>query len=188
MTVNAACKLCDVKYTIKVDKKPTIGEREITFNIERYSEHDANKHKESADKKIQVREDNRELLAKSVLINNKGSAKAYFDEQTGLGKKNIPSEDVIRKCLSELENKNMETTNWIANILHQSEFGKTVLNGKVIKGFVHELSLFSEFSMTLHMEEQLVALKQIPFDRRIIQGNITFFKSFIYYTFLLITF
>ena len=75
------------------------------------------------------------------MINNIGSAKAYFEEQTGLGKKNITSEDSIRKCLSELENKNMEITNWKANILHQREFGKTVLNGKVIKGFVHAYSV-----------------------------------------------
>jgi hypothetical protein len=71
----------------------------------------------------------------SVLIKNKGSAKAYRDEQIGLGFTNVPSEDVIRKCLSELENKNMETTNWIANILHQSEIGKTLLNGKFVQGY-----------------------------------------------------
>ncbi len=78
-----------------------------------------------------------------------------------MGYRNVPSEDVIRKCLSELENKNMETTNWIANILHQSDVCKTLLNGKVVKGYVHDINLFSEISFKLHMEEQLVALKKI---------------------------
>ncbi len=81
----------------------------------------------------------------------------HHDDQVGQGFINVQSEKVIRKCIIELDNKNVETTNWISNIYNKWHF-KTLLNGKIVKGYVHELNLFGEIYFTWHMEEQLKAL------------------------------
>ena len=48
-----------------------------------------------------MRRKDRQELAESVLIKNKSSFKAFRVEQIGLGFTHVPSEEVIRKCLSD---------------------------------------------------------------------------------------
>ena len=146
--------------------------------------------------KKDLREENRENFTKPFINNNNESASAYLDEQSQQDEIsvlhnnnestryyndepieqdniNVPYEDDIIKCVSEFENSNVVTNNWMSNIMCQSETAKILLDGKVVKGFVHDLNLINEFYLTLHMEEQLEALKKIPFERRIVNFNST---------------
>jgi hypothetical protein len=67
----------------------------------------------------------------------------------------------------------MVSTNWITNVLYQSDVLKPILTGKVVQGYVQELVLDNGFSMTLNMEEQLKALHKIPEQRRVIHFDAT---------------
>ena len=49
----------------------------------------------------------------------------------------------------------METTNWNAIIMHQSDKAK-LLNGKVVKGYVHDVNLFGEFSLNFAKRRKII--------------------------------
>jgi hypothetical protein len=70
-------------------------------------------------------------------------------------------------------NNEMVSTNWITNILYQQEIAKIALEGKKLNGFVHDLIVADQFSMTLLLEKQLVALHKLPYKRRIIHLDAT---------------
>ena len=53
-----------------------------------------------------VRGEKRILLAKEVILNHNGSAKAYFESELGKNENaQPPSENVLRKALNEYRNK-----------------------------------------------------------------------------------
>ena len=85
---------------------------------------------------MSIRGKNREDLAKSILLNDNGSAKSYADAQAGKNYTNVPNVAVMRNCISQYINKEMVSTNWITNLLHQSEVSRSLLKGKVTNGYV----------------------------------------------------
>ena len=67
----------------------------------------------------------------------------------------------------------MQSTNWIANIMCQAEFGREALKGRQMDGYVQVLELFPEFSMTLATESQYKALHIIPVEHRMLHMDAT---------------
>ena len=169
LTVHAHCKFCPTKYLITLKTKP---EKDSVFNfiVEKTLDHDKNQHE---NRKVHVKGQQREMLAKSILLNEGGSAKSYYDSQVGQNLTNVPSQEVMKKCVSEFLNKDMVSTNWITNILHQQELCKVLLKGKYLNGYVHDLEIADQFSMTLAIESQYEALHKLPFQRRIMHMDAT---------------
>ena len=104
---------------------------------------------------------------------SKGSAKSYYESQIEKNFANAPSLDVVKKFVSKFMNKEMFATNWIANLLHQSDLANVLIKGKCLNGYVHNLNLASHFSMTLELESQYVALHKLPLNRRILHMDAT---------------
>ena len=169
LSINCHCKICAIKYAIVLKNKPD-SNAEFIFDVEKSAEHDRIKHET---KKMPVRGQQREDLAKSILLNEGGSSKSYYDSQIGLNLVNVPSRDVMKKCVSEFVNKEMVSTNWITNILHQSDLTNVLIKGKCLNGYVHNLNLANHFSMTLELESQYVALHKLPLNRRILHMDAT---------------
>ena len=118
ITINAHCKMCPVKYTLRVKKMPDENV-DFEFEIEKTEQHNQVSHES---KKVVVKGDKREELAKSILLNSGGSAKAYHDAQVGQNLAKVPSQDVMKKIVSDFMKNEMVSTNWITNILHQLKF------------------------------------------------------------------
>ena len=74
LSINAFCKhgSCPTKYKIMLKEKPKT-ETQIEFDVTKSIEHDSEQHKIS--KKVRVLGEARDELARSVIIENKGSAK-----------------------------------------------------------------------------------------------------------------
>ena len=63
LSINANCKVCDAKYLIKLESKPNVEDKELTFKVERNTVHNQDLHSISFQKTTQVRGDGREALA-----------------------------------------------------------------------------------------------------------------------------
>ena len=150
ISINAHCRKCTTKYTIIVKHNPTENEQ-YEFEVKKSTQHDQAAHDS---KKVVVKGFQRDILAQSVLLSKGGSAKAYHDAQTGKGLTNLPSQNVIAKAVSSYVNKEMASTNWITNILHQAAVVKICLKGKQIHGYVHDFVVTDHFSITLELESQ----------------------------------
>ena len=123
ITINGHCKLCSTKYTIVSEHKPDENES-YSFTVKKTIEHNKEQHTKIMESKISIRGKNREDLAKSILLNDNESAKSYADAQAGKNYANVPNVAVMRNCISQYINKEMVSTNWITNLLHQSEVFK----------------------------------------------------------------
>jgi hypothetical protein len=109
-----------------------------------------------------------------MILNAGGSAKHYHDQQVGLGLTKIPSQDVMKQVMSEYMHVDMTSTNWLTNFLYQHDTTKALqLDSKWIKGYIHDLEICDQFSMTLHTELQFKAYKKIPSSRRILHMDAT---------------
>ena len=86
ITINANCKLCETKYKIYLQDKPSNGESKVYFDVEKSCEHQLDKHKEILEnKKVRIAgQDKQDELAKSVLADHDGSSKKYYDAQKGI--------------------------------------------------------------------------------------------------------
>ena len=89
-----------------------------------------------------------------------------------------PSEEVLRKIVSEFKNKdnlphNSHGMNMISNIYHAAKTAKQCMKGKSLDGYVHELIIHDYFSMTLLMEQQIEALHCVPVEDRILHFDAT---------------
>jgi hypothetical protein len=124
-------------------------ESDYQFHIERTLEHNLEYHKK---KTIHVRgTEDRDKLAESVLLSG-GSAKNYYDSQIGKGISKVPSKDVITKVLSEYLNKDMQSTNWVTNVMHQAQVLRVSMAGKYLQGYVHDFEL--QFYYKIHLKKQ----------------------------------
>ena len=97
-------------------------------------EHNQEEHALISEKKITIRGKNREDLAKSIILNDALSSKSYADAQVGKNYANLPNLAVMRNCISQYIYKEMVSTNWITNLLYQSEVTRSLLKGKVVNG------------------------------------------------------
>ena len=111
ITINAHCKMCPVKYTLRV-KNMSDGNVDFEFEIEKTEQHNQVSHES---KKVVVKGDKRDDLAKSILLNSG----AYHDAQVGQNLAKVPSQDIMKKVVSDYMKNEMVSTNWITNILRQ---------------------------------------------------------------------
>jgi hypothetical protein len=102
-------------------------------------------------------------VAKNIIIQSNGSSNDYYLRQLSQ-KKQVASEKVYRKLLSEYHNSLSEATNnkkkWlykfdslcgsILNVQHES-FESSV-KGKKLNGFIQSIKTLKEFKMFLYTE------------------------------------
>jgi hypothetical protein len=170
LTWNADCKNCKVKYKFYIKQNPKTNDcLPVYINIQcwRNSEHN---HQAIIEKK-QLRGEDREKIVDDILIAG-GSAYDYYTKQIAIDE-NPPSINVLHKALSQRKNKNVISTNWIFNILHSSIAYEKSLKGEKLHGYIQQLSIFKEFNMILHSETQLLCLKNIPYQHRVIHIDAT---------------
>ena len=171
LTIYIDCKECkDLSYKLYLNTKPS-GDAVVEVCVEKIGDHHPDKH--LTIKPDRIEGEARHELAKDVLALNKGSSKAYHLTQMGLSNYNTPSVDVIKKCVSEYMNKDMQTSSWIYNLLYTARVLHSTIVGKTLQGYVHDVSIHDHFSMTLCMEEQLCALHTIPVKNRILHMDAT---------------
>ncbi|CAF1049503.1 unnamed protein product [Brachionus calyciflorus] len=176
---NASCKYpgCQATYCLSVTEK-TSGEK-LTFvlvNVIQGGNHD-----HGLQKKQQLRGENRVNTVNQIRLNFNGSADAYVNHLAANGLENLPNKDVIRKAVSEVVNEEMVSTCWITNLFYAAGAQKSLIrstrkkNG--VHGYVQQFEAYPDFSLSLHTEVQLEALKKIPFDRRILHVDATGVKD-----------
>ena len=87
--------MCPVKYTLRV-KNMSDGNVDFEFEIEKNEQHNQVSHES---KNVVVKCAKRDELAKSILLNSGGSAKAYHDAQVRQNLTKVPSQDVMKKVV-----------------------------------------------------------------------------------------
>ena len=68
-----------------------------------------------------------------------------------------PSLSVYKKYKAEFRHKDVPTNDWIINILYLSR----------LEDYVHEVTIFKQFLMQLHIDQSIKALNNIPYSHRI---------------------
>ena len=166
------CRKCiDLNYIVKLAKKPE-PYQPIIFTIEKSDEHNSDIHKIPTPRAIRGEE--RIKLAKELLTDHGGSAKAYYETEVGKVDSVVPpSQDVLRHCLTQYINKdnlphNPQGLNMIGNLLHAAITAKASMPRKSLSGYIHDIMIHEKFGMTLCMEEQLEALHCVPVNDRIL--------------------
>ena len=172
------CKKCkDLNFVVKLVKKPEL-EEPLIFTIEKPSEHDEEMHNTITSRVIRGAE--RTELAKDLILNHGGSAKAYIETQAGISDSMLPSpsQEVARQCLSEYNNKDNvpfhpQAMNMINNLYNSAITSSVSMKGKTLNGYIHDITIHEKFGMTLLLEEQLDALHCVPVDDRILHFDAT---------------
>ncbi|CAF1122795.1 unnamed protein product, partial [Brachionus calyciflorus] len=117
---NAICKYdnCAVTYCISVQEKPHCDSFFVPVKIVRKNSHF---HAKSTEKKEQIRGQERIETAIDVLANYNGSACAYVDSIASTESKNLPTEEVIRKIISDYKGLENISNCWITNVIHAAD-------------------------------------------------------------------
>lgn len=137
ITINALCNKCKKNpYSIKLKEDPRLTNTGfVNLNIKRKHEH------EHEMKKIRITKDEREQLYEEAKLNFNGSAKNYVDALHGCGASNIPTVEVVRKIISEQQNLDQQSTDWITNILAAMDSADSWVRGDKVFGYVQTLDV-----------------------------------------------
>ncbi|CAF0912415.1 unnamed protein product [Brachionus calyciflorus] len=142
----AICRHCNSKglrYEFVLENKPDQSELFVKIKVKRKGEH-------NHEKKAQIRDkEEREKIAQDIKYYG-GSTEAYLDNR-------ISEEDLYSNMMFIATNQYLETAQ----------------TSKVINGFVRELTIFSEFSFVIHLEEQIKAIELILPEYRILNLDAT---------------
>ena len=161
---HGCCKKCSVKYKFIVKKKPTETERYVHVQIHSSGPHE---HDEN-EKNKQIRGEERERIAKEILIEAGGSCRNYYLQKLELGE-SPPNEATLRKIKSEFLNCTEITTHdWINELISLTTTLKATLEAEKLLGYIQQITIYRDFSMYLYTEMQLQCLKCLPYKRRIL--------------------
>ncbi|CAF1110079.1 unnamed protein product [Brachionus calyciflorus] len=115
----------------------------------------------------------RENIAKEIILNHNGSAKHYRLALIGRKIENVASEDVYSKIVSEYNNRNNISNNWLDNLLSNSTtMSCTVLSNK-FNGYVQQIVVYPVFSLICFMQKQFECLKMTAYEDRILHIDAT---------------
>jgi hypothetical protein len=161
---HGCCKKCSVKYKFIVKKKPADTERYVNVQIHSSGPHE---HDEN-EKNKQIRGEERERIAKEILIDAGGSCRNYYLQKLELGE-SPPNEATLRKIKSEFLNCTEITTHdWINELISLTTTLKATLEAEKLLGYIQQITIYRDFSMYLYTEMQLQCLKCLPYKRRIL--------------------
>ena len=161
---HGCCKKCSVKYKFIVKKKPTDTDRYVHVNVHSSGPHE---HDEN-EKNKQIRGEERERIAKEILIEAGGSCRNYYLQKLELGE-SPPNEATLRKIKSEFLNCTEITTHdWINELISLTTTLKATIEAEKLLGYIQQVTIYRDFSMFLYTEMQLQCLKCLPYKRRIL--------------------
>ena len=161
---HGCCKKCSVKYKFIVKKKPTDTDRYVQVNVHSSGPHE---HDEN-EKNKQIRGEERERIAKEILIEAGGSCRNYYLQKLEMGE-SPPNEATLRKIKSEFLNCTEITTHdWINELISLTTTLKATIEAEKLLGYIQQITIYRDFSMFLYTEMQLQCLKCLPYKRRIL--------------------
>ena len=162
LTWNAKCKKCEVTYKFTIPELP--GDKDIYVNVavQRFKFHE---HEEIDEKNKQIRGQEIGEIAKQIK-NDGGSAHNFYINELGRGRK-APSEQTLRKIMSEDRNKFLPTTNWIQNLFYIEETYTKTVKATHINGYIRSIVVKPQFAMCLYLQKQLECINKITPNKRI---------------------
>ncbi len=145
---------------------PKDSENHVQLTVTRKMPHDHNK-------KQQVRGENRLDMVKEMQMTTNGSAKNFRDHCVDMGVSNVATVDTLRKMKSQVNNKDMPSTDWIQNAHCVMDSQRELIPGQYLNGYVRSFESGEYFKMILQTETQLRALNKIPAKHRLIEVDAT---------------
>ena len=92
-----------------------------------------------------------EMVSEMHMATN-GSAKNFVDHLNGIGETNAPNATTLRKMKSQVNNKDMISTDWIQNVHHVIDAQVELIRCSKFNGYVRSFETGEYFKLILQME------------------------------------